>query len=47
MYVAAEGTGPDIAELFEWTRDPNRASSVTGTIPAPGQPVTPACDNDF
>jgi hypothetical protein len=47
MYVAAEGTGPDIAELYEWTRDPNRASSVTGTIPAPGQPVTPACDNDF
>jgi heat shock protein HslJ len=47
IYVAAEAPNNDIKTLYDWTRAPNRASSVTGTIPAPGQPTTPVCESDF
>ena len=47
IYVAAEAPNNDIKTLYDWTRAPNRASSVTGTIPAPGQPTTPVCEGNF
>lgn len=47
IYVAVEGTGNRIKPLYEWTRAPDRPSSLVGAIPAPGQPMTPICESDF
>jgi hypothetical protein len=47
IYVAIEGTGNRIKPLWAWTRDSGGGSAVTRSIPAPGQPLSPACEGGF